>query len=154
MKENEPKEVLVNETRYEKNQKFNSLISWIHSYRYKNILEVFREFSKLNDTNTIKVVEIGCAHAKLFSLLTGRFKINYIGIEPSKTFVEVAEERYKNYSNFKIIHDVAEKQLSKITDVDIIVCLETFEHIPEHIVVRIVEKIAEIIPNYLFVLCP
>lgn len=147
MKINEAKEVLVNETEYEKNQRFNALVSWLHSYRYKNILEIFGELSKLNKANPTKVVEIGCAHAKLFALLNERFKIDYTGIEPNRTLVEVAHERYQNHSNFKIIHDAAEKQLNKITDVDIVIGLETFEHIPEHIVVRIVEEIAKIKPK-------
>ena len=135
------------ETEYERNQKFNALVSWLHSYRYKNILKVFEELSASNNGNPIKVVEIGCAHAKLYSLLNDRFKIDYIGIEPHDEFVKAAEERYKSKSNFQIIHDNAEKQLNKINDVDIVVALETFEHIPENIVVRIVEEISRIKPK-------
>ncbi len=136
-----------NETEYEKNQRFNVLVSWLHSYRYKNILKVFEELLVSNNGNPIRVVEIGCAHAKLYSLLNDKFKIDYIGIEPNAVFVKAAEERYQSQPNFKIIHDAAEKQLNKIADVDIVVALETFEHIPEHIVVRIVEEIAKIQPK-------
>ena len=142
-------EMLKNETEYEKNQKFNALVSWLHSYRYKNILRVFEGLSVLNKGAPIRVVEIGCAHAKLYPLLNEKFKINYIGIEPSEIFAKTAEERYRSCSNFKIIHDVAEKQLPQIADVDIVIALETFEHIPEHVVVRIVEEVAKIKPKLL-----
>lgn len=147
-------EISDNETVYEKNQKFNALVSWLHSYRYKNILRVFEKLSESNNGTPIRIVEIGCAHAKLYSLLNDRFKINYIGIEPHEVFVKIAEERYQSQSNFEIIHDTAEKQLNKIADVDIVVALETFEHIPEHIVVRIIEEVAKIKPKLLICSVP
>lgn len=100
------------------------------------------------------MVEIGCAHAKLYLLLNAKFKIHYIGIEPNEVFVNVAKERYQNHSNFKIIQSTAEKELNKINDVDIVVALETFEHIPEHFVVRIVEEVAKIQPKLLICSVP
>ena len=136
-----------NETEYERNQKFNALVSWLHSYRYKNILVIFEELSALNNGNPIKVVEIGCAHAKLYSLINDKFNVDYTGIEPNGVFVKTAQERYQSQPNFKIIHDTAEKKLSTIPDADIVVALETLEHIPEHIVVRIVEEVANAQPK-------
>jgi len=147
MERNVAKEILESETEYEKNQRFNALVSWLHSYRYKNILRVFDEFSASTNRKPIQVVEIGCAHAKLYALLNDKFRINYTGIELNETFVKTAEERYQSQSNFKIIHGSAEGQLNKIADVDIVVALETLEHIPEHVVVRIVEKTAKIKPK-------
>jgi len=85
---NKANEISKNETEYEKNQRFSVLVSWLHSYRYKNILKVFEELSVSNDGNPIRVVEIGCAHAKLYSLLNDRFEIDYIGIEPNTVFVK------------------------------------------------------------------
>lgn len=137
------------ETDYEKNQRFNTLVTWLHSYRYKNIIKVFEELSASITGRPIRVVEIGCAHAKLFSILNDRFEIEYIGIEPDAVFVEVANERYQEEPNFKVIHGAAEKQLNRTMDADIVVALETFEHIPEHTVVRIVEEIAKAKPKLL-----
>lgn len=135
------------ETQYEKNQRFNALVSWLHSYRYKNILKVIEELSASNHGNPIKIIEIGCAHAKLYSILNDRYKIVYIGIEPNAGSVQAAQERYQGQPNFRIISDAAEKQLSIIADADIVVALETLEHIPEHIVVRIVEEVAKAKPK-------
>jgi SAM-dependent methyltransferase len=132
-----------NGTNYENNQGFNALVSWLHSYRYKNALRVFRELSASISERPITIVDIGCGDAKLYSLLNEKFQIDYIGIEPNAVFIDVAKKRYQNQSNFKIIHDAAENQLDKIDDADIVVALETLEHILEHIVVRIVEQIAK-----------
>ncbi|MET0072187.1 MAG: hypothetical protein ABW096_19290, partial [Candidatus Thiodiazotropha sp.] len=43
--------MIQNETGYEINQRFNSIVSWLHSYRYKNIQQVIEEFSSSNNTD-------------------------------------------------------------------------------------------------------
>lgn len=134
------------ETEYEKNQKFNAIVAWLHSFRYKNITDVFTNFTKGKSDTTIKVVEIGCAHAKLFSVLDKQFKIEYTGIEIDPEFVKVAKERYGHKANFSIIHGSAATVLGEIEKPDIIVGLETFEHIPERDVVRIIEEVAAVKP--------
>ncbi|MEW8004814.1 MAG: class I SAM-dependent methyltransferase [Candidatus Thiodiazotropha sp.] len=139
--------MIKNETEYEINQRFNTIVSWLHSYRYKNIQEVIEEFSASNNTGPIRIIDIGCAHAKLYSILNDKFKLDYIGIDPNADYVHAAQERYQGKPNFRIINDTAEKQLHLITDADIVVALETFEHVPEHIVVRIVEEIAKTQPK-------
>jgi hypothetical protein len=136
-----------NETMYEKNQKFNRVVSWLHSYRYKNIINVFESFLHDHGDNKIKVVDIGCAHAKLFSVLNDRFNVDYIGIEPYEVFAAAAEKRYQNKPNFIIIQDSVEKHIECLDNADVIVALETMEHITERKVVRIIEKISEIKPK-------
>lgn len=139
------------ETQYEKYQKFNPLVSWLHTLRYNNTLSVFKEFSASSGDSPIKIIEIGCAHAKLFSVLNDQFNIKYTGIEPKQEFVEIAKDRYHHFKNFKIIQGAAEKHLNTQADVDIVVALETLEHISEHIVVRVVEEVTRIQPK-LFIL--
>jgi SAM-dependent methyltransferase len=135
------------EEEYEKNQRFNSLVTWLHSYRYRSILSVFKQLSASISNRPIRVIDIGCAHAKLFLILNNRFRIDYTGIEPNQTLAKIAKERYQTNSNFKIIHDAAENQIREVINADIIVALETLEHIPEHVVVRIVEEISKIRPK-------
>ena len=137
----------IAETEYEKNQRFNLLVSWLHSFRYRNILALFSALAQKNEGERIKVVEIGCAHAKLFSILNERFEIDYTGIEIDPGFVEVARSRYAHNPNFRVIHDSAENALAHLKNADILVALETFEHIPEHTVVRITEAVAAAQPN-------
>lgn len=87
-------------------------------------------------------MEIGCAHAKLFSLLNERFEIDYTGIEIDPVFVETARSRYGNNLNFRVVLDSAVNALPHMRNADIVVALETLEHIPEHEVVRIIEAVA------------
>jgi hypothetical protein len=135
------------ETEYERNQRFNQLVSWLHGFRYKNILTLFDSLAQKAEGKRIKVIDIGCAHAKLFSILNGRFKIDYTGIEIDAGFVEAARSRYAHNSNFRVIHDSAENALTQLSNADILVALETFEHIPEHKVVRIIEAVAAARPK-------
>lgn len=132
---------------YEKKQRYNVLVSWLHSQRYKHILNVFEEMAASNGDRPIKVVEIGCAYAELFSILNERFAIDYIGIERQSKRVAIARERYQAHANFEIVCDNAERQLAQIADADIVVALETLEHIPGPIVVRIIEEVARIKPR-------
>ena len=139
----------VEETQYEKNQRFNPLVAWLHSFRYKHILQVFREFTQKNEGKKIKVIDVGCAHAKLFSVLNSQFEIDYTGIEVNPVFVETARSRYAHAPNFRVIHNSVANATSHMEDADILVSLETFEHIPEHEVVRIIEAIAATRPKRL-----
>jgi len=135
------------ETEYERNQRFNFLVSWLHSLRYKNMLTLFRSVARKTEGKSIKVVEIGCAHAKLFSILNERFDIDYTGIEVNPLFAEIAQTRYGSNPNFRVIQESAANVLSHMQGADILVALETFEHIPEHEVVRIIEAIATAQPK-------
>ena len=136
-----------NKTEYEKVLEFNVLVSWLHSYRYKNIIEVFDGLAKVVDERPIKVLDLGCAHAKLFGLLNKKFSIEYIGIEIIGTFVDTARERYSSFPNFSVIQGSAIELVEEIGAPDIIVALEMLEHIPEHDVVRLVEHISKVRPR-------
>lgn len=138
----------ANATRYEQNQSFNSIVRWLHSFRYKNILQVFEDLTRsLPEGRTIRVVDVGCAHAKLFDILKDRFRIDYIGIEVDQGLLRAATERHGGAPNFTVIHGEAEHELGKLSCVDVVVALEVLEHIPEHSVVRIVEQVARLNPR-------
>lgn len=137
------------ETGYEKNQRFNVVVSWLHSLRYKHILRLCESMARLSRGKAIKIVEIGCAHAKLFSILNERFQIDYTGVEVDQHFADTARARYGAASNFRLINEPAENAYSYMANADMIVALETFEHIPEHNVVRIIEAIAAARPKIL-----
>ena len=83
----------------------------------------------------------------MYATIKDKFNFNYTGIEPNKEGFTTAYQRYNQNNNFSIINDFAENALSSITKVDAVIALETLEHIPENIVVRIVEKIAELKPK-------
>jgi ubiquinone/menaquinone biosynthesis C-methylase UbiE len=137
-------------TAYELRQKFNPVVSWLHSFRYKNILDVFTVLSNRVGERKVKVLEIGCAHAKLFGMLDQRFAIDYCGVDVTEEYLNAARERYGTNENFRIIHGSAtcEEHLLANGSPDIIIALEILEHVPEHDVVRIIENIARIEPVF------
>lgn len=135
------------ETEYETKQRFNFLVSYLHSFRYRNILALFSAAAREAGAKPIKVVEIGCAHAKLFSILNEQFDIDYTGIEINSEFVGAARSRYAHNPNFRVVHDSALNALANLKGADIVVALETCEHIPEHDVVRIIEAVAAARPR-------
>jgi SAM-dependent methyltransferase len=130
------------ETEYERNQRFNPLVSYHHSRRYSNILALFESVARKTEGKPLDIVEIGCGYAKLFSVLNEQLAIDYTGIEIGAEAVETARSRYAHKSNFRMIHDSAADALPRLQRADIIVALETLEHIPEHDVVRIIEAVA------------
>jgi SAM-dependent methyltransferase len=133
---------------YEEIQEFNRLVSWLHSLRYRNILGIFKKISQENGEKPVTIIDIGCGYANLFSVLEGKFQINYTGIEIHPPFVEAARSRYSRHQNFKIINDDALHALPLLGKADAVVALESLEHMPEHDVVRLVEAVAEIGPKY------
>jgi hypothetical protein len=135
------------ETQYERNQRFNALVSYLHSVRYRNILAVFGAIARKAGGKPINVVDIGCAHAKLFAVLNERFDIDYTGIETDYSSVEAARARYAHHPNFRVVNDSATNALVNFKGADIIVALETLEHIPEHDVVRLLEAVAAVKPK-------
>jgi Methyltransferase domain len=135
--------VAITESDYEKRQRFNPIVAWLHSFRYKHVLDVMEEFSSANGGGEIRLLEIGCAHAKLFGMLDERFNIDYVAIEPNRQAFDTATSRYKEHANFSVSHGFAQDHLDKFAGVDVVIALETFEHIPEHIVVRLTEEIGK-----------
>jgi len=131
---------------YEQNQSFNALTAWLHSLRYRQIVQVFRGLAAQR-SQPIRVVEIGCAHAKLFGVLDAQFSIDYVGIELEASFAELARQRYGGRGNFQLIEGSALSALGTLASPDVVVALETLEHIPEHDVVRLIEQVAALRPS-------
>jgi hypothetical protein len=70
-----------------------------------------------------------------------------VGIELNKDFSEIAINRYGVFNNFRVINDTIENHYTELANSDVILALETLEHIPEHVVVRIIEQIALATPK-------
>jgi hypothetical protein len=136
------------ENAYEKLQRFNPVVAWLHSFRYKHIVALVSRVERDAQGKPINVVDIGSAHAKLFVTLNERFKIDYTGIEPNATLAKTAKRRYGHLPNFRVIQDFVQNALDHLKNADIVVAMESFEHIPEHEVVRIAEAVAAAQPKF------
>ena len=125
---------------YEINQNFNLITRFLHSVRYRNLAALVKLIANKNES--IKVVDIGCGVAKSFQVIGETCSnFSYIGVEPMREFYDLARLRYGDCDNFQIICDGIENTMFVFEDADLIIGLESFEHIPESLVVRIVEEI-------------
>ena len=144
----------ISETPYEKAQNLNHITSFLHSTRYKNLNKLAGSL-RPKYGEKLRVLDIGCGPAKNFSVLNSlRDDIDYIGIEIREDFSSVAEERYSRHENFKIVCDDIQNQFALIKDFDLIIGMESFEHIPESLVVRIIECIGSSEFQYLYITIP
>ena len=138
---------------YEDFQKFNFITRALHSIRYKNLKIIVRRISK--EKRKLNIVDIGCGPAKVYKVLSQmNINFNYLGIEIRTDFVKLAEDRYSHNGNFNIINNSVENVHNSFDDADLIIGLETFEHIPETIVVRTIEAITQSNCKYFYITVP
>ncbi len=141
-------------TNYEKIQDFNLITKFLHRTRYKNLVRLFDEVSKQIDNRPIKVIDIGCGPGKSFPILNSRYSINYVGVDLDQNFSMVAEQRYGQYENFKIINEAIEDNFFLFKDADVVLALESLEHIPELLVPDIIKSIADFKVKYFYCTVP
>ena len=127
---------------YEKTQNFNKVTKFLHSTRYKNLEKIFQALLTLSDKP--KVVDIGCAFGKSFEVLNNiSCDFTYHGVEIRQDFVDIATERYSKHPNFDIRCCSVTDAFDLFSGADLIIGLETLEHIPENLVVDTLEAIAK-----------
>jgi len=134
---------------YEAGQNYSFINRFLHARRY-NVLE--NAIGRLgneeaNKNRKLKILDIGCGEAKVFELLSGAMDIEYTGIDYKSRHMEVAMERYGKHDNFKYINDLIQNHYQQTENFDVVICLETFEHIREFDVSRIIENIAKTRPK-------
>ncbi len=140
---------ITNETAYERNQRFNALTRWLHSFRYRNVMQVFEALAIEIPDRPIRVLELGAATGALFAALDPRFRIEYTGIELDRAFCDAAIERHGSRPNFRMRHGSAadDAAYAGLDRPDIVVAMETCEHIPERESFGIVERVARLEPR-------
>ncbi len=75
------------------------------------------------------ILDLGCGNGRLFELIKDR-KISYVGIDSSKKFIEIAREKYKNYTNVRFLVGDALKTKFKDNDFDSIYSIALLHQIP------------------------
>jgi len=138
---------------YEKIQKFNLITKILHSTRYRNLETLIKRLS--NHNQNIRVVDVGCGPAKAYEVIKRLgVRFDYVGIELREDFSEIANARYGQFENFEIICDSIENAFHAFDAADLIIGLESFEHIPEPLVVRTVEAIGRSNFKQLYITVP
>lgn len=127
-------------TDYERQLGYNFLTKYLHSLRYRHSLRALRALNR-----PLRILEVGCAEAKLFETLNSHLEISYTGLDIRSDFISTALKRYGQQPNFNALRRSA-VDLEGLEPPDVVMALETLEHIPEHDVVRVVESIAKLRP--------
>ena len=145
---------LRTEHAYEINQNFNFITRLLHRTRYRNLEKVISLASK-NLKKNLKIVDIGCGTAKAYEVISKlSFEFSYVGVELPGEFCEIAYARYGHCENFKLIPSSVENNLDVFSEADVIIGLESFEHIPAWLVVRVIEAISRSNFKYLYITVP
>lgn len=138
-------------TTYERNQSFNRLVRFLHAFRFDYLMS---EIRRQGFSGKIKVVEVGCAHAHSFALLDANFPIDYVGIELDEESCRAAQERFGHCGNFQLLQGSVADFPHVFEGADVVLALETLEHIPDPIVVRVIEQIAAARPRLFYCSVP
>ncbi|MDJ0825505.1 MAG: class I SAM-dependent methyltransferase [Rhodobacter sp.] len=103
----------------------------------------------------LRVFDIGCGTCKAFDVLGQlRDDIDYVGVDRNQEYCTLAQERYGGRGNFEVHCASVADTLNLIDRFDLIIGLETFEHIPEPTVVRVIEAIGRSDFGRLYVTVP
>lgn len=132
-----------NLTAYEQVHRHNSVTQWLHSFRYRNAIDVMQQVK----ASPAKVVEVGCGLTALFSTLNPRFAIDYTGIDLDAEHIAIARERNGHHPNFRTVVADAVTALDDIKSADIVFALEALEHFPLNDAVKVVDKVADLRPQ-------
>ena len=142
--------------KYEATQNLNAVTRYLHSFRFRNLLNVFAELAGEIPDRPIEVLELGCGVGKAYAALEERFNIRYLGVDLDAEMIAAARARHRQHERCAFVcADAANPEFYRADSADVVFALETFEHIPEHVVVRIVENVAHIVrPRLLVVSVP
>ena len=146
--------LLTGAKNYDRIQNFNFITKLLHQTRFRNLEKLIIQAS-IEKKGKLKIVDVGCGPASAFKTIEQQgIAFDYIGVELRRDFCDIANDRFRQFKNFKIICDSIENHFDKFTDVDVIIGLESFEHIPEPLVVRTIEAISKASFMYLYITVP
>ncbi len=134
---------------YINNLNFNFINKYLHSIRYKYLYEITEKYEN-KIKRKIKILDIGCGHGQLFDILNSSFDIDYIGIDKSPRFNEYIEKKFGKFKNFKYINDNVHDHKDLLNWADMVISLETLEHIPEKSLKELITEIGKAKPDVFF----
>lgn len=130
---------------YERNQAFNRLVSWLHSQRYKHVIDAIEPIAPVD--RPLNVLDLGCGFARLYDVLRQSFDVEYTGVDPQAGYLDRANERYGTDPAFRSLCVSATDPIVFDRKYDVVTALEVMEHIEGPKVVRIIEEISRANPR-------
>ncbi|WP_437353473.1 class I SAM-dependent methyltransferase [Neorhizobium petrolearium] len=138
-------------TTYEAVQNYNRLTRFLHAGRYRKLIEVLGRLAREIGDRRMRILDIGCGPGSAVGHIFESFDVDYVGIDYDPTFIDAAKARYGHLSNCRFaLGDASEETFYHSVDADVVVALETLEHVPLNRVVRIVEHVCGIVRPRVF----
>jgi len=143
----------VTEVKYDKNQDFNRITRFLHSFRHDAVGEYIAELAREIPDRPVRVLDVGCATGKTYEKLeAARYRIDYTGFDYKEEFIAAANMRHGSKPNATFLQaNAADPSMYTPGSADLVISLETMEHMPERDVVRAVENICHIVKPRLFI---
>jgi hypothetical protein len=117
---------------YEHNQSYNIATRWLHSLRYRHVLEILDGIRQ-----PFRLLDIGCGPCKLYEVVNSKFDVE---VEPN--FIQVAQARHSHKPNFRLVAESIMQVIDEHENFDVICALETLEHMPRQDVRVLLDKVA------------
>ncbi|MEM0991135.1 MAG: class I SAM-dependent methyltransferase [Pseudomonadota bacterium] len=133
---------------YEQKQNRNAVTRFLHSFRYKHLTDFMARHAQPGDT----VLDIGCGPGGAFGAL-GDFDLDYKGVDIREDFIAAAQARNPDDAGRFAVTDVTAPGFD-FAGYDFVIALETFEHIPEAKLIRVIERIAQARPKHMLCSVP
>jgi SAM-dependent methyltransferase len=133
------------QTAYEKSLSHNALVAWFHGRRYARLVKLLG--TRTPPEQTIRLLEIGCGVGRLYGELRGSLQLAYTGVELDAALAAEAQARYGGCEGFRALHGDAVDLLPTLPAADVVVALETLEHVPAAGVERILDAVATMRPG-------
>ena len=134
----------------EDRHKHSPITRYFHNFRYKKVVQYIRQAEK-DLGRAPKVMDIGCSKGNVYFAIKEYCNLEYIGVELKEDMAAQGNENMKDEPNAKILNrDASELELYEQNKPDIVMALESFEHIPSGGVFRIIETVAKYDNLHLF----
>lgn len=131
---------------------FNAITTYLHSFRFKTVIRYMERLQREIKDRPIVIMDIGCGPGLFYEVLKDRFDVRYVGVEIQTKYVDMTREKYKDDPHVTILNrDAGDADIYRDIQPDIVVALESMEHIPFAKVAEIVGRMRDIPSLRLFI---
>jgi len=137
---------------FDKTINFNAITKFLHKRKYLIVKSILREISL---DIKINILDIGCGSASMYEHLSeASINFNYFGLEPDKILYNDALRKYGANNNFTILNDVIESNFQLLNNSDIILAMDSLEHMPYNDRNNVINEISKLQNKILLVNVP
>ncbi len=140
---------------YEKDNSYNIKLfsKWQSVYHFSRFFWIKKKLMSF-DIGNLSILELGCFDGKILYFLKNQPK-EYLGLDANWGHgLDIAKKIWKNkpFTSFQLCQKPSDIPLDFKWDIGI--CMETLEHIPEHMVDEYLYRLHKIIYKYFYITIP